>query len=41
LLLPKRANRQKEYKDPIPAKLTTTVSKIAQVPKKINSFLKL
>ena len=41
-LLPERASQQKECKDPMPAKLTTTVSKIAQVPNKINSsFLKL
>jgi hypothetical protein len=38
-LLPKRANLQKECKEPLPAKLTTTVSKIAQVPNKTNSAI--
>ena len=39
-MLPKRANLQKECKDPVPAKLTTTVSKIiAQVPNKTNSAI--
>jgi uncharacterized membrane-anchored protein YitT (DUF2179 family) len=38
-LLPKRANLQKECEDPMPAKLTTTVSKIAQVPNMTNSAI--
>jgi integrase/recombinase XerD len=38
-LLPKKANLEKECKDPMPAKLTTTVSKIAHVPNKTNSAI--
>lgn len=34
--MPKRANLQKECEDPMPAKLTTTVSKIALVPNVTN-----
>lgn len=36
-LLLKEANLQKECKDVLPAKLTTTVSKIAEVPDKLNA----